>query len=140
MLSQAHDHIVKELSDSSRTDAIFVLTAIVFNLVVLAINASVSVAAAEENAANTYDLVLVVFIVLTVLLNVLAVAALILGRRTRRMLLAGLVAMYADNDVDKYYDPALLSNYGRRYALFTAIIVTLAVTAIIIPAIIRFTS
>ena len=140
MLGQAHDHIVKELSDSSRTDAIFVLTAIVFNLVVLAINASVSVAAAEENATNTYDLVLVVFIVLTVLLNGLAVAALILGRRTRRMLLAGLVAMYADNDVDQYYDPALLSNYGLRYALFTGIIVTLAVTAIIIPAIIRFTS
>ncbi len=139
MLSQVHDHIVKELSESSRSDAIFLLTAIVFNLVVLAINASVSVAAAEENAANTYDLVLAVFIALTVLLNVLAVAALILGRRTRRMLLAGLVAMYADNDVDKYYDPALLSNYGRRYALFTAIIVTLAVTAIIIPAIIRFT-
>ena len=68
-----------------------------------------------------------------------AVGALILGRRTRRMLLAGLVAMYTDHDVDKYYDPSLLSNYGMRYALFTGIIVTLAVTAIIIPAIIRFT-
>ena len=139
MLTQAHDHIVKELSDSSRSDAIFLLTAIVFNLVVLAINASVSIAATEENATTTYDLVLTVFIVLTVLLNVLAVGALILGRRTRRMLLAGLVAMYVDNDVDKYYDPSLLSNYGRRYVLFTSIIVTLAVTAIIIPAIIRFT-
>ncbi len=139
MLQQAHDHIVKELSDTSRTDAIFLLTAIVFNLVVLAINASVSIAAAEENAAYTYDLVLTVFIVLTVLLNVLAVGALILGRRTRQMLLAGLVAMYTDHDVDKYYDPSLLSNYGMRYALFTGIIVTLAVTAIIIPAIIRFT-
>ena len=48
VLSQAHDHIVKELSDSSRSDAIFLLTAIVFNLVVLAINASVSIAATEE--------------------------------------------------------------------------------------------
>ena len=31
MLSQVHEHIVKELGESSRTDTIFVLTAIVFN-------------------------------------------------------------------------------------------------------------
>ena len=37
MLGQVHDHIVSELRESSRTDTIFVLTAIVFNLIVLGI-------------------------------------------------------------------------------------------------------
>jgi len=135
---QVHDHIVSELSHSSRTDTIFVVTAVVFNLVVLGINSGVSVAAAESDSSSVVDLILAVFIVMTVLLNVIAVAALILGRRTRRLLLAGLVAMYRDNKVDKYYDTALMANYGVRYLLFAGVIVTLALTAIVVPLIIRF--
>ena len=118
MLGQVHDHIVSELGESSRTDIIFVLTAIVFNLLVLGINSGLSLAATEEEATTTYDLVLTVFIVLTVLVNIIAVAGLMMGRRTRGTLLGGLVAMYRDNDVDKYYDPALISNYRVRYLLF----------------------
>ncbi len=139
MLGQVHDHVIRELGDSSRTDTIFVLTAIVVNLIVLGVNSSVSVAATAEESTATYDLILAVFIALTFLLNAIAVAALILGRRNRRMLLEGLVAMYRDNEVDKYYDPSLMSNYGTRYLLFAGVILTLAVTAIVVPFIIRFT-
>ena len=42
MLSQVHEHIVRELGESSRTDTIFVLTAIVFNLIVLAVNSGLA--------------------------------------------------------------------------------------------------
>ena len=134
-----HEHIVKELSESSRTDTIFVLTAIVFDLIVLGVNSAVAAAAVEEDNTTTYDLILAVLGVVTVLLNVVAVTALTLGRRTRRMLLNGLVAMYRDNQVDKYYDASLMSNYGVRYLLFAGVIGTLAVTAVIVPLIIRFT-
>lgn len=140
MLSQVHEHIVKELGESSRTDTIFVLTAIIFNLIVLAINSGVATAAMdEEGNTATYDIILTVFIAMTVVLNIVAVAALMLGRRTRKTLIDGLVAMYRDNAVDKYYDPSLMSNYGLRYILFAGVIATLAVTAIVVPLIIRFT-
>ena len=139
MLGQVHDHIVSELRESSRTDTIFVLTAIVFNLIVLGINFGVATEAANERDAATYDIILAVFIVMTVALNVLAVAALALGRRTRQMLLRGLVDMYRDNDVDRYYDPVLMSNYGVRYLLFTGVIAALSTTAIVVPLIVRFT-
>ena len=140
MLGQVHDHIVRELGESSRTDTIFVLTAIVFNLVVLAINFGVATEAAAEGDAATYDIILTVFISMTILLNLVAVAALILGRRTRRMLLGGLVTMYRDSEVDQYYDPSLMSNYGIRYLLFAGVIAALGNTAIIVPLIIRFTN
>ena len=139
MLGQVHDHIVSELRESSRTDTIFVLTAIVFNLIVLGINFGVATEAANEGDAATYDIILAVFIAMTVALNVLAVAALALGRRTRQMLISGLIDMYRDNDVDRYYDPALMSNYGVRYLLFTGVIAALSATAIVVPLIIRFT-
>ena len=139
MLSQVHEHIVRELAESSRTDTIFVLTAIVFNLIVLAVNFGVATEAAIEGSGATYDIILIVFIAMTVLLNLVAVVALIVGRRTRRTLLDGLVAMYRDNQVDKYYDPSLMSNYGVRYVLFAGVIATLGITAIVVPLIIRFT-
>jgi hypothetical protein len=138
MLAQVHEHILSELGNSSRTDTIFVITAVVFNLVVLGINSGVSSAATQGSASTTNDLILAVFIAMTLLLNSIALAALVLGRRTRRMLLNGLVGMYQDHEVDKYYDPSLLSNYGVRYLLFAGVIVTLALTAIIVPLIIRF--
>ena len=115
------------------------LTAIVFNLIVLAINFGVASEAAAEENGSTYDIILAVFILMTVLLNILAVAALALGRRTRNMLLSGLIDMYRDNKVDKYYDPALMSNYGVRYLLFSGVIAALSGTAIVVPLIIRFT-
>lgn len=138
MLGQIHDHIVSELGHSSRTDTIFVVTAVLFNLIVLGINSGVAISATEEGASTSNDLILAAFILMTLLLNIISVIALILGRRTRSLLLNGLVTMYHDNDVDKYYDPSLLSSYGTRYLLFTGVIATLALTAIVVPLIIRF--
>ena len=138
MLNQLHDHIVSELGHSSRTDTIFVVTAVVFNLIVLGINSGVSTAATESNASAANDLVLAAFIIMTILLNSIAISALFLGRRTRSLLLNGLVTMYHDNDVETYYDPLLVSNYGTRYLLFAGVIITLALTAIVVPLIIRF--
>jgi hypothetical protein len=71
-------------------------------------------------------------------MNAIAISALNLGKRTRQMLLDGLVTMYRDNEVEKYYDPALMSNYNARYLLFSGVIGTLALTAIAVPLIIRF--
>jgi len=138
MLDKVHDHIVGELGQSSRTDTIFVVTAIVVNLIVLGVNSGVSAAAVDSRDSTVTDLVLAAFIVMTLVLNVIAVVALQLGRRTRGTLLNGLTTMYRDNNVEKYYDSSLVSNYGTRYLLFTGIIVTLALTAIVVPLIIRW--
>jgi len=99
MLNQVHDHIVSELNQSSRTDTIFVVTAILFNLIVLGINSSVADAATGYNADSVNDIVLIVFIFMTIVMATIAISALNLGKRTRQMLLDGLVKMYSDNEV-----------------------------------------
>lgn len=75
---------------------------------------------------------------MTLLMNAIAISALNLGKRTRQMLLDGLVTMYRDNEVEKYYNPSLMSNYNTRYLLFSGVIGTLALAAIAVPLIIRF--
>jgi hypothetical protein len=137
MLEKIHDHIVSELGQSSRTDTIFVVTAIAFNLIVLGVHSGVAGAASGNNDSLVMDLVLVVFVGMTLLLNAIAVNALMLGRRTRATLLEGLTTMYRDNDIEKYYDSSLVANYGKRYQLFAGVMITLALTSIIVPLIIR---
>jgi len=109
MLEHLHHHIVGELQQSSRTDTVFVVTAVLFNLLVLGINWGV--ASAEEQTAAS-NVILVVLIMVTLLINSFVVLALQSGRRTRLTLISGTLQMYKDNGVDKYYDPLLLSTYG----------------------------
>ena len=138
MLERVHQHIVDELQQSARTDTIFVVTAVIFNLVVLGINSAVAGEAADRYADASNDIILAVLIVMSILINVICVAALYFGRGTRDKLLKGLLSMYRDNEVDQYYDASLLTNYGKRYWLFTGVIVCLAITGILVPLIIRF--
>lgn len=139
MLENVHHHIVSELGQSSRTDTIFVVTAVLFNLIVLGINSAVAGAAASQEADTAaLDAVLTIFIIMIILVNSIAVSALFVGRQTRGKLLNGLLAMYKDQEVDQYYDPSLLTNYNKRYWLFTGVIICLALTAVLVPLVIRF--
>lgn len=137
MLKQVHQHIASELQQNSRTDTIFVVTAVVFNLVVLGINSALAEAAASHSGDASDDVILGVFIAMSLLVNGIAITALYFGRGTRDKLLKGLLAMYRDNDVDQYYDSSLLMNYGKRYLLFAGVIICLAITGIVVPLIIR---
>ena len=137
MLKQVHEHITSELQQNTRTDTIFVVTAIIFNLIVLAINSAIASEAVSENANPANDLILAVFIIMSILVNGISVFALQMGKKNRKKLIRGLLEMYKDNKVAKYYDKELLSSYEKRYLLFTAIILCLAVTGIAVPLIIR---
>ena len=141
MLERLHEHIVSELGQSSRTDTIFIAVAVVFNLIVLGINSGAAGSARASGSYGSYslaaDIVLAVFVLMTLLVNAIALAGLFVGRQTRSKLVSGLVAMYADNQVDKYYDRSLVSNYGTRYVLFGSVIAILAATAILVPLVVR---
>ena len=138
MLEKVHQHILNELQQSSKTDTVFIITAVLFNLLVLAINSAIAASAVSQNAKSSDDLILIVFLLMLVVVNIIVVNGLSTGKSTRHKLLAGLVSMYKDNEVDKYYDSLLLNNYGKRYLMFTAVILCLAATSIVVPLIVRF--
>ena len=141
MLKEVHEHILNELQQSSRTDTIFVVAAVIFNLVVLGINSGVA-APSGDNQIHPLsdDLILSVLIAATILINLLVIRALLTGSDTRKKLLHGLVMMYKDNHVEQYYDESLLKSYGVRYRLFVAVLCILAVIAITVPMLSRLMS
>jgi hypothetical protein len=137
MLKEVHEHILSELQQSSRTDTIFVVSAVIFNLVVLGINWGVAAPDRNQLHQASDDIILSVLIAATVLINLFVIRALLTGRDTRKKLLNGLVTMYKDNNVEKYYDDSLLNAYGFRYKLFVAVLLVLAVIAIFVPLLMR---
>ena len=138
MLKKVHDHLSSELQQNTRTDTIFVVTAIVFNLIVLAVNSAVAGEAQSSYAESSSDVVLLVFIVMSLMVNAISIAALQFGKANREKIIRGLLMMYSDNKVSKYYDESLLRSYGKRYLLFTGVIVCLALAGIVVPLIVRF--
>jgi hypothetical protein len=138
MLKEVHQHIVQELQQSSKTDTIFVVAAVLFNLAVLGINWGVAQPNGREQIHPPQDdIILSILIASTILINLFVIRAMFTGRDTRTKLLSGMVRMYKDNKVDQYYDESLLGTYGFRYKLFIAVLAILGIIAIVVPLLTR---
>jgi hypothetical protein len=132
MIERVHEHIIGELNTNTRTDTIFVLTAIILNLISLGINSAI---AGNRGGAST--IVLFTFVALIIVINLVAEIGLIRGRQMRRKLLDGLMKMYKDQGVEGYYDLSLMGDYHTRYNLFMLIVLFTGLVALIIPFILR---
>jgi hypothetical protein len=134
MIEYVHKHITSELNQNTRTDTIFILTSIFLNLITLGVNSGMS----KESRTNESTLtVMFIFVSLIIIVNLVVVIGLIKGKGTRKKLLNGLIEMYKDQKVEKYYDTSLLGNYDLRYNLFILVVVFTGVIAAIVPFILR---
>jgi hypothetical protein len=133
MIERVHEHIIGELGTNTRTDTIFVITAIILNLITLGINSGL----ASSREDTTQTIVMFTFVALIIVVNLVAEIGLIRGRLMRKKLLDGLLKMYKDQGVEGYYDPSLLGDYSLRYNLFMLTVLFTGLIAIIIPFIIR---
>ena len=129
MIERVHQHIITELQQNTRTDTIFIVTAILLNLVILATN---SIIAGGDQTVTT-TIVMVLFVCLLVVVNLVVIFGLLKGRQTRVKLVNGLMKMYKDQGVEGYYDASLLSNYNTRYNLFMLVVIFTGLIAIIVP-------
>ncbi len=134
MIEHVHTHITSELQQNTKTDTIFILTSIALNLITLAINSGLVHDSRTNNAMLT---VMFVFVLLIVVVNIVVVFGLLKGRQTRMKLANGLMAMYRDQNVAKYYDESLLINYNIRYNLFIMVVVCTGIIATVVPFIMR---
>jgi hypothetical protein len=136
MIERVHEHIIGELRQNTLTDTVFILAAILLNLLALGINSGV--ASGRDNDATMW-IVMFTFICLVIVVNIVAEIGLIKGRQTRIKLLNGLLKMYKDQGVDGYYDASLLSNYNTRYNLFLLTVIVTGLIALIVPLVIIMT-
>jgi len=133
MIERVHELIISELNTNARTDTIFVLTAIILNLITLGVNSGM--ASGQNNGTAT--IVMFTFVVLILVVNFVAEIGLIRGRQMRKKLLDGLLKMYKDQGVEGYYDASLIGDYKTRYNLFMLAVLVTGIIAVVIPFIIR---
>jgi len=133
MIERVHEHIIGELGTNTRTDTIFVITAILLNLLTLGVNSGL----ASSKGDTTQTIIMFTFVALIIVVNLVAEIGLIRGRQMRGKLLDGLLKMYKDQGVEGYYDISLIGDYKLRYNLFMLIVMFTGLVAIIIPFIIR---
>jgi len=129
VIERIHEHIIDELRTNTKTDTIFVLTAIFLNIVGLGTNAAI--ASGTDDIVGT--IVMVIFVGVIFVVNLVAEIGLIKGRQSRTKLLSGLIRMYKDHNVDGYYDASLLEAYKTRYGLFMLTVLATGVVAIAVP-------
>jgi len=132
MIERVHEHIIAELQQNTRTDTIFILTAIILNLLALGVNSGV--AGGRDTDATTW-IVFFTFLSMVIVINFVVVIGLLRGKETRIKLINGLLKMYKDQGVEGYYDAALLSNYNTRYNLFLLAVIITGIIAIVVPSV-----
>ncbi|MDP3012302.1 MAG: hypothetical protein Q8N27_06245 [Candidatus Hydromicrobium sp.] len=93
--------------------------------------------AGDSRKDTSLFLVMFIMVALVIVVNIIVIIGLIKGKQTRVKLTNGLIKMYKDQNVDKYYDLSLLLNYNTRYNLFILVVVFIGAIAIAIPFIIR---
>ncbi len=135
MIERVHEHIIGELQTNTRTDVIFILTAIILNLITLGINAGF----AQGGSGSTQAIIMSTLWALSIVVNLVAEIGLIRGKQTRTKLLNGLLKMYKDQGVEGYYDVSLLGDYKTRYNLFMFAVLFTGLIALIIPFVLLFT-
>ena len=131
MLHDIHEHINQEIRLNTRTDTIFVITAMIFNFIMMAGNSGFAAAAGED--AGVYLVIFFVNTVVSIIVNGVSVVGLLTGRSTRMTLMQGLMKLYTDEEVVQYYHPSLLTNYTRRYVMFIIVVGVLGFSSVFIP-------
>ncbi|MBE0639565.1 MAG: hypothetical protein IH598_13695 [Bacteroidales bacterium] len=134
MLEHVHKHIIGELTQSAKTDSIFILSSILLNLISLAVNSGL---VEDSRTKDSTLIVMFLFVGLVILINIVAIFGLLKGKQTRAKLISGLIQMYRDQDVSKYYDESLLNNYSVRYNLFIMVVVCTGLISVVVPFVLR---
>ncbi len=156
MEDHIHQDLTAELSQTTHTDTITVIVGVILNLIFLLVNSLVAGAVWTEeyiyNDAIKGELIvdrtittefelgmMLIFIILvaaTIAINVFIIRALLAGKERRIKLTESLHKMYREEDLGKYYNSSNIKGYEVRYSLYTKVVGTLGVLAVLVPVVV----
>lgn len=156
MEDHLHQDITAELSQTTHTDTITVIVGVILNLIFLLVNSLVAGAVwTEEYIYNNaikgelfvdytittvfelgMMLIFVILVAATIAINVFIIRALLAGKERRIKLTESLHKMYREEEMGKFYDSSIIKGYEARYSLYTKVVGTLGVLAVLIPVVV----
>ncbi len=156
MEDHLHQDLTAELSQTTHTDTITVIVGVILNLIFLLVNSLIAGAVwTEEYIYNDaikgelfvdrtittefelgMMLIFVILVAATIAINVFIIRALLAGKERRIKLTESLHKMYREEDLGKYYNSSNIKGYEVRYSLYTKVVGTLGVLAVLVPIVV----
>jgi len=135
MKEAIHKHLLSELDRTGRTDTVFVLAGVAFNLAVLLINWALSNNFTSEHrdaGTDTY-VIFYMFMLGAVIITTACILTLNNSRLICTKIHASLEQLYKDTDVQKYM-PENISALGNKRATLSLVVVAgMGLLAVLIP-------
>jgi NADH:ubiquinone oxidoreductase subunit 5 (subunit L)/multisubunit Na+/H+ antiporter MnhA subunit len=158
MQDRLHQGLVSELNQTTRTDTITAIVGVVLNLIFLLVNSLIAggvwteefiytdvprgdpMFVPEPTIVSEFNLsmmlIFVILIAAIIAINIFVIRALLAGKERRTKLSQSLEKMYEEEEIDKYYDASIIKGYETRYGLYTKIVGTLGLLAVLIPIVV----
>jgi hypothetical protein len=142
-----HQQISQELMQTTRLDTRIAVIAIVISLILFTVamifaegtTGSITgiLGGIKAHVLNTAPIIIMfISILATVAVIWYSVTTLLNNKKQRAKFNQGLVKLYKDEDVDKYYDGSIFKGYETRYNLFVVILISVGAVSIIAPLVI----
>ena len=135
MIDRVHQHLLSELQRTTQADTVFVVCAVLFNILGLFICWSVVASTRGDYGRGDYGSYGIYFLTTLgiIVVSRAALKALQNGRRTSEEINASLTLIYRDAGVEKYIPAALLAMGVSRFRLYFVVVAGTSSLAIAIP-------
>ena len=156
MKDSLHQDLTSEINQTTRTDTTTVIFGIILNLIFLLVNSLIAGAVwteeyvyeavpkpdliVEPTITTVFELgmmlILIILVAAIIAINVFIIRALLAGKNRRIQLAESLHKIYQEEKLGKYYDFSNIKGYQDRYGLYTKVVGTLGVLAVLIPIVV----
>jgi hypothetical protein len=130
MIGAIHQQLMSELDRAGRADTVFIVSGVLFNILVLFVN-WVQAASLADGQGNL--MIYLLFTAGSLLISCTALLALINSRRICNSVHASLQKIYVDQDVAHYLPPELSSLGNKRFILSFIVVGGTGLLAVVIP-------
>ena len=130
MIETIHKQLMSELDRAGRADTVFVVSGVLFNILVLFVN-WVQAAALANEQGNL--MIYLLFTAGSLLISCTALLALINSRRICNSVHASLQQIYVDHNVAHYLPPGLGTLGNKRFILSFIVVGGTGLLAVVIP-------
>ena len=135
MIEGIHRHLLSELDRAGRSDTIFVLAGVSFNLLVLFINwvQASNITSSYSDSKQDSIIIFAIFLVGTVVVSTACLLTLINSRRICNQCHSALAQIYEDTEVSKYMPQGISALGNKRFILSFVVVGGTGIIAVIVP-------
>jgi len=132
MIEKIHDNLVSELDRSTRSDIVFIISAVLFNILVMFVNWSLSSSLNHERGSI---LIFIIFLFGTLVVTGTALIALVNSKNICIRTHEALEKIYVTSNVSEFLPDGMVSFGKKRFILSFIVVAGTGLISVFVPII-----